>query len=70
MQTKLQSLLEAIVNIAIGMAVAFGAQLIVFPALGIPVRFDQNVMITVAFTAVSLARQYCLRRVFNWIHRP
>lgn len=32
MQTKLQSLLESFANIAIGMGVAFGAQLVVFPA--------------------------------------
>ena len=68
MQTKTQSLLEAFANIAIGMVVAFGAQLIVFPALGIAVRLDQNVLITFAFTVVSLARSYVLRRVFNWMH--
>lgn len=68
MQTKLQSLAESAVNISVGMAVAFGAQLIVFPALGLAVRLDQNVAITVAFTAVSLARSYFLRRLFNWLH--
>ena len=69
MQTKTQSLLESIANILIGMGVAFSAQLIVFPALGIDVRLDQNVAITIAFTAVSLARSYALRRLFNWLHR-
>jgi hypothetical protein len=69
MQTRRQSLFEAVANIAIGMGVAFGAQLIVFPALGMQVRLDQNVAITIAFTAVSLARSYALRRFFNWLHR-
>jgi len=69
MQSRKQSLLEAIANIAIGMGVAFAGQLIVFPALGIVVRLDQNVAITIAFTAISLARQYALRRLFNWLHR-
>mgnify|MGYP000275895346 CR=1 FL=1 len=69
MQSKTQSLLEAIANILIGMGVAFAAQLIVFPALGIAVRLDQNVQITVAFTAVSLVRSYYVRRFFNWLHR-
>ncbi len=68
MQSKTQSLLEAIANILIGMGVAFAGQLIVFPALGIPVRLDQNVTITIAFTAISLARQYVLRRIFNRLH--
>lgn len=69
MQTKTQSLLEAFANIAIGMGVAFCAQLIVFPALGIAVRLDQNAIITVAFTVVSLIRSYYLRRLFNWLHK-
>ncbi len=69
MQTRKQSLLEACTNIAIGMGVAFAGQLIVFPALGIAVRLDQNAVITVVFTAISLARSYALRRLFNWMHK-
>lgn len=69
MQTKTQSLIEAVANIVIGMGVAFAGQLIVFPALGIAVRLDQNVAITCAFTAISLARSYALRRLFNRRHR-
>ena len=68
MQTKTQSLIEAFANIAVGMAVAFGAQLVVFPALGIAVSLNQNMLITCAFTAVSLVRSYALRRFFNWLH--
>ena len=68
MQTRLQSLLEAFANILIGMGVAFAGQLLVFPALGIAVRLDQNVAITIAFTAISLVRQYVLRRLFNRLH--
>ncbi len=67
MQTRRQSLIESIVNIVVGVVFAFSAQLVVFPALGIPVRLDQNVAITVCFTAVSLARSYALRRFFNWL---
>lgn len=69
MQSRRQSLLEAFANILIGMGVAFAGQLIVFPALGIAVRLEQNVAITVAFTAISLARSYLLRRLFNRWHR-
>lgn len=68
MQTRLQSLLECLLNIAIGMLVAFGAQLVVFPALGIPVTLAQNGLITRAFTVVSLVRSYALRRLFSWLH--
>ena len=56
-------------NIAIGMGIAFAGQLVVFPALGIEVRLGQNVAITIAFTAISLVRQYVLRRLFNRWHR-
>jgi len=69
MQTKLQSLLESCANVAIGYLVALGAQLIVFPAMGIAVRLDQNLLIGAIFTAVSLARSFALRRFFNWLHR-
>jgi len=68
MQTKTQSLIEALVNISVGMGVAFCAQLVVFPALGIAVSLNQNMAITFAFTAVSLVRSYALRRFFNWMH--
>jgi hypothetical protein len=68
MQSRLQSLIESIANIVIGMGIAFGAQLIVFPALGLAVRLDQNIAITVAFTVVSLARSYILRRIFSRLH--
>lgn len=67
-QSRKQSMVEAVLNIVIGMGVAFAGQLIVFPALGIAVRLDQNVMITIAFTAISLARSYLLRRLFNRPH--
>ena len=70
MQSRAQSLLEATANIALGMGIAFAGQLIVFPLVGLAVRLDQNVAITIAFTAVSLFRSYALRRFFNWLHTP
>lgn len=68
MQTRRQSLIEAALNIGVGIIVSFMAQLIVFPALDLVVRLDQNIAITLAFTVVSLARSYALRRFFNWRH--
>lgn len=69
MQTKLQSLLESVANVAIGYLVALTAQLIVFPLMNIPVRLDQNIVIGAIFTVVSLGRSFALRRFFNWLHR-
>lgn len=65
-QTKLGSLIEALVNVAIGLGVGFLGQLVVFPAVGLPhVALHQNVLIAGAFTAISLARSYAVRRWFN-----
>lgn len=64
-QSRLASLLEAIVNILVGFLVALLAQLVVFPHYGIQASFSTNVQITGWFTLVSLIRQYILRRWFN-----
>ena len=65
MQSKRMSLIESIANVVIGYLVALGAQLIVFPVLGIPVSFQENILLGLIFTFVSLVRSYCVRRVFN-----
>jgi len=54
--------------VLVGYLVALGAQLVVFPLMGIPVSLSQNVTIGVIFTVVSLGRSYALRRAFNWLH--
>lgn len=69
MQTRLQSLIESWANIIVGYGLALLTQLTVFPLLGIEVRLDQNILIGLIFTAVSLARSYTLRRIFNRWHR-
>lgn len=69
MQTRLQSLFEAFLNVAIGYGVAVGAQLLVFPLFDIIVPLSSNLLIGALFTAVSLARSYCVRRLFNHLHR-
>ena len=69
MQTKLQTLVESVANVAIGYLVALAAQLMIFPLLGIAVSLSQNLVIGAFFTVVSIARSYCVRRAFNWLHR-
>jgi uncharacterized membrane-anchored protein len=68
MQTRLQSLLESLANIAIGYLVALGAQLAVFPMFAIHIPMSSNMAIGIIFTLVSLVRSYALRRLFNWLH--
>jgi hypothetical protein len=69
MQTKLQSLFEALANVALGYGIALSTQLLVFPLFGIQIPLRSNVAIGIIFTLVSLARSYELRRLFNWLHK-
>ena len=62
------SFVESVVNVAIGYGVAVGAQLLVFPLYGMKVDLGTNLQIGLWFTAISIARSYCVRRGFNWLH--
>jgi len=68
MQKRKISLLESISNTFIGMLLSFGIQVVIYPALDIPVSINQNIIITVIFTLFSIARGYLIRRVFNYLH--
>lgn len=73
MQTKLHSLIESIINIAIGFGISFLSQKIVFPIYGISVDTKTNLKIGACFTVISIIRSYALRRLFNFItakHKP
>ena len=65
MQTKTLSLIEAITNTLAGLLIAFSVQLVIYPIMNIPVRIDQNIVITLVFTGVSIIRSYIFRRLFN-----
>jgi hypothetical protein len=43
-------------------------QLVLFAVMGIPLSLSQNLGLTLAFTALSLARSYVLRRLFSRLH--
>ena len=64
-QSKIDSLIEALLSTFIGFIVSFTANLILMPMLGIPVSLSQNFILTVAFTFVSVARSYLVRRFAN-----
>jgi hypothetical protein len=68
MQTKRFSLIESITNTIVGFVVSFLIQIAMYPALGIPVKFSQNLIITTIFTLASIGRGYIVRRVFNIIN--
>ena len=70
MQTRFQSALEAIANVAAGYAVAIAAQIAIFPMFGIHASTTDHLLIGLAFTIVSLVRSYALRRIFNRRSKP
>ena len=64
-QTRLQSLIEALVNVALGMVISVLLSLVVYPAFGHAFTLAQNIGITGIFTVASILRSYVVRRWFN-----
>lgn len=64
-QTRLGSFIESMVNIVIGFAINFCANLLILPMFGYTPTLEENFQIGLWFTAVSLARSYVIRRWFN-----
>ena len=67
-QSRRMSLVESVSNVGIGFGVALAAQMAIFPLYGMQVDLGTNVQIGVWFTGISIARSYCVRRGFNWLH--
>lgn len=65
MQSKLGSLVEASVNVAIGFCVSVAVGRIAYPLFGYEVTLMDNASLTVVFTVTSMARSYIIRRLFN-----
>ena len=61
------SLVEAATNVAVGYGLAVLTQIVVFPWFGLPARVSDALAIGAIFTAVSIARSYALRRMFEAI---
>ena len=66
-QSKRMSLLESLINVAVGYGVAVSAQVLVFPMFGLEVALADNLVIGAIFTGISIVRSYTLRRVFEEI---
>jgi len=64
-QTKLMSMVEAITNVLIGYTIATAATYVILPMHGYDVTTQKALSISLAFTGISLARSYILRRFFN-----
>ena len=64
-QSRRISLIEAIANVVVGYGLAVLTQIAVFPLFGLRASFGDNLALGAVFTAISLARSYVLRRVFE-----
>ena len=64
MQSRRQSLIEAITNVVVGYLLAVLTQIVVFPWFRLQVSLGENLAIGCVFTWISLLRRYALRRLF------
>ena len=67
-QTKIQSLIETIVNIGIGYCISVVINMLVLPMFGYYPNIAESAEIALIFTIVSIGRSYFIRRFFNWFH--
>jgi hypothetical protein len=66
-QSRRMSFVEATTNVVVGYVMAIATQLLVFPIFGLEAALQEHLAIGLAFVAVSLARGYVLRRLFEAI---
>ena len=66
-QRKRTSAIEAGANVAVGVGVAIGAQITIFPYFGLYASLYDTSKIALIFTGISMVRSYMLRRFFEWM---
>jgi hypothetical protein len=64
-QSRLASLAESLGNIAVGLGIQMLGAHFAFKFLGVRITGSQFVWFTVLMTFLSVARSYCLRRLWN-----
>lgn len=69
-QSRVMSLVEAGTNVAVGIGIAFIANGALLRAFGHPISVRDNFTMTLVMTAISIARSYTLRRLFNGWKAP
>ena len=67
-QSKRGSIIETVTGTAIGYTVAVISQVIIFPFFNVNLPLEQNMVIALWFTVISLIRGYWVRRLFNLMH--
>ena len=64
-QTRVGSLIEVAINIAIGFAINWVANIFILPLYGFQITGGQAFSMGLIFTVISVARSYAIRRWFN-----
>ena len=65
MQSKLDSFIEAWLNVLIGFGISVLANFVIFPLVGIGASTTQIITVGIFMTFVSVARSYLVRRWAN-----
>lgn len=66
-QSRLGSFAESVTSTAAGFGLSLACQWLFFNvALGLPLAFEHNIVFALIMTAVSIGRQFVLRRVFEY----
>ena len=69
MQTRTQSIIESVTNLAVGYTINIAANFAIFPLMGWQISMGENLTIGIFYSVVSLARSYGLRRFYNRHHQ-
>jgi len=64
-QTRLGSFIEAIINVIIGFAINYCANMLIFPLFGFHITPGANFAMGCIYTVISVVRSYAIRRWFN-----
>lgn len=64
-QSRFMSLVESLINVAVGYGIAVITQIVVFPLFGLTTTLSENMAMGAIFTVVSIARSYFVRRLFE-----
>lgn len=67
-QSKVMSLIEAVVSIMVGFGISVAAQAFFLPLLGVQISWHANLSFAVIMTVISIARQFIMRRIFEALH--
>ena len=65
MQTKKESMIESLTSTTIGWLIGVILNLTVLPLFDYNITVTDSLLVSLIFTAVSVARSYVVRRIFN-----